>query len=337
VQAVADRAADAVTFFASRFGDFPYGSLALTQAPGPSSQGWPGLVFLSGYAFLSPGELASRNLRPADAILARQTPAHESAHQWWGDLIPWKSYRDQWISEGLASYCALLDLERKDPAAFRTVLDSYRDDLLQMSGNRPMSEAGAVTLGQRLNSSRFPLGYDLIAYGRGAWLFHMLRQMLRDDAILASQHSDAVNPDELFTQILRSVREKYAGKSLSTRALLEEFAARWPKSLWFEGKSSLDWFWDSWIQGTSVPILELKNVKILHPKEEAWATGTIAQRDAPDDLITPVPLYGESPGKPQVLLGRVFADGRETTFRLRVPSGTRKILLDPQQTLLRQP
>ena len=335
VQAVADRAADAVTFFASRFGDYPYESLALTQAPGPTSQGWPGLVFLSGYAFLSPQELASRNLRPADAILARQTPAHETAHQWWGDLVPWKSYRDQWISEGLASYCALLDLERKDPAAFRTVLDSYRDDLLQMSGDRRMSEAGAVTLGQRLNSSRFPFGYDLIAYGRGAWLFHMLRQMLRDDTML-TKHADTANSGELFTQILRGVREKYAGKSLSTRELLAEFAARWPKSLWFEGKPSLDWFWDGWIQGTSVPSLELKGVKILHPREEASAIGTIVQRDAPEDLITPVPLYAEIPGQPPVLLGRIFADGRETAFHLRVPSGTRKILIDPQLTLLRQ-
>jgi len=64
---VAQHAADAVNFFASRYGEFPYKSLALTQAPGPVSQGWPGLIFLSSYAFLSPEELASRHLRPVDA------------------------------------------------------------------------------------------------------------------------------------------------------------------------------------------------------------------------------------------------------------------------------
>ena len=98
----------------------------------------------------------------------------------------------------------------------------------------------------------------------------------------------------------------------------------------------------------------IKSVKILRPKisnsktldskvfgskdrGETWTAGTIVQREAPEDLITPVPLYAEEAGKPPVFLGRIFADGRETTFRLRVPSGTRKILLDPQQTLLRQP
>jgi hypothetical protein len=334
VQVVADRGAEALAFFAKRFGEYPYGSLALTQAPGPTSQGWPGLVFLSGYAFLSPEDLAAQNLRPADAVLARQTPAHETAHQWWGDLVLWTSYRDQWISEGLASYCALMQLEEKDPAAFRLVLDGYRDDLMQMKDGRRMWEAGPVTLGLRLNSSHFPNGYDLIAYGRGAWLFHMLRQMLRDAP--EAGHGETANRDELFTQILRHVQEKYAGRTISTRELLQEFVERWPRSLWFEGKPSLDWFWDGWIQGTSVPVLEMKSAKIARQREGTWVTGVIVQREAPDDLVTPVPLYAEMADGDRVLLGRVFADGHETNFHLRAPSGTRRVVLDPQQTLLRQ-
>ena len=336
VQAVADRAAEAVDFFASHFGDYPYQSLALTQAPGPVSQGWPGLVFLSGYAFLAPEQLASHNLNPTEVVLVRQTPAHETAHQWWGDLVMWRSYRDQWFSEGLASYCAVLELEEKDPAAFQLVMGTYRDSLLQVKDGRRLSDAGAVTLGQRLNSSYFPGGYDVIAYGRGAWLFHMLREMLRDDETLSSRDSPQAPHEELFMQVLRRVQEKYAGKSLSTRELLQEFEARWPKSLWFEGKPSLDWFWDGWIQGNSVPLLELKGVKILRQKEAVWATGRIAQSLAPDDLVTPVPIYAEGAGKIPVLLGRVFVDGPETSFRLRVPPGTRKVLLDPLETVLRE-
>ena len=42
--------------------------------------------------------------------------AHETAHQWWGDLVGWKSYRDQWLVEALASYSAILAYE-KDRAA----------------------------------------------------------------------------------------------------------------------------------------------------------------------------------------------------------------------------
>jgi hypothetical protein len=38
-----------------------------------------------------------------------------------------------------------------------------------------------------------------------------------------------------------------------------------------------------------------------------------------------------------VLLGRVFADGAETRFRLSAPAGAHKLLLDPDQTVLTRP
>jgi len=61
--------------------------------------------------------------------------------------------------------------------------------------------------------------------------------------------------------------------------------------------------------------------------------GTISQDDAPKDLVTPVPVYALLPGR-SVLLGQVFADGPETSFHLSAPAGTRRIVLDPNQTLL---
>ena len=74
-------------------------------------------------------------------------------------------------------------LQEKDPAGFRQVMEKYRRDLVEKNkdGMSPM-EAGPVTLGARLLSSRFPEGYEAISYGRGTWLFHMLRTMLKDAA-----------------------------------------------------------------------------------------------------------------------------------------------------------
>jgi hypothetical protein len=51
--AVAEFTARAIRYYADRFGPFPYSKLALTQLPGRESQGWPGLIFLSSYAFLT--------------------------------------------------------------------------------------------------------------------------------------------------------------------------------------------------------------------------------------------------------------------------------------------
>ena len=128
-QHVAEESARAVEFFARRFGPYPYGKLALTQMPGELSQGWPGLIFLSSFAFLTPEEKAQLHVSSLEGTRSNLVVAHETAHQWWGDLVVWKGYRDQWIVEALAEYSSLMQLESQDPAKFRALLESYQDKL----------------------------------------------------------------------------------------------------------------------------------------------------------------------------------------------------------------
>ena len=335
---VGESAARAIQYYAERFGPFPYSQLALTQMPGPESQGWPGLVFLSSYAFLTEQDREQLHFAPSRIVMQQTIPAHEVAHQWWGDLVTWDGYRDQWFSEGLATYCALMLVQERNPAEFREIMGQYRDALVAKNkdGISPM-DAGPVTLGARLLSSQFPGGYQAISYGRGAWLFHMLRTMLKDAAVQEGQKIQNGSPDEPFMRGLKRLREKYEGKRVTTRELLEMFVEDLPPSLQYEGKKSLEWFLDGWINGTALPKLELKAVKITPQRTGAMVSGTILQRDAPENLVTSVPVYAAMAGKSLVLLGRVFADGEQTGFRLPAPAKTRKIVLDPYETVLTQP
>jgi hypothetical protein len=346
-QAVADKAAKAIGNFSEWFGPYPYGSLALTQMPGQLSQGWPGLVFLSSFAFLSPQELTDLRLDPLTRALDSQVLVHETAHQWWGDLVLWKSYRDQWIAEGLANYAALLVLEQQNPAQFRQVLEKYRRDLLSTNkdGER-LRDAGPVTLGQRLESSHFPGGYEAISYERGTWLFHMLRTMFRDSVLRDSETANrsrkgragpATNPDEPFFRALRKIRERYAGKTISTQELVQVFEEELPRPLWYEKRPKLDWFLEGWIDGTAIPELETRDVRIAEKAGVTTITGLIVQKGVPDDLVTAVPVYATTTGNTLVFLGEVLADGAETGFRLIAPSNARKIVLDPKQTILTSP
>jgi hypothetical protein len=337
---VAETAARAIQYYADRFGPFPYTHLAITQMPGGDSQGWPGLVFLSSYAFLDDEERKELRFSPFRALMQEQITAHETAHQWWGDLVIWTTYRDQWLSEGLANYSALMMLQEKDPADFREIMERYRRELLEKdkSGSAP-KDAGPVTLGGRLQSSRSPGGYDAISYGRSTWLFHMLRTMMQDGAVLqsAGPGRSGNGKDEPFARALRRVRERYEGKSINTRELLDVFAEELPPGLRYEGKSSLDWFLAGWVNGTSLPKLELRATKFLPKNGGTAVSGTIFQKDAPADLVTSVPVYGSGPGKRSVLIGRVFADGRESSFHLSAPAGISKIVLDPNETILTSP
>jgi hypothetical protein len=218
-------------------------------------------------------------------------------------------------------------------------MEKYRRDLVAKNKDEmsPM-EAGPVTLGVRLLSSRFPEGYEAILYGRGTWLFHMLRTMLKDAAQEGGrkgQMSDSA--DEPFVRALRKVRERYEGRSISTGELLDVFAEDLPPALRYEGKSSLDWFLNGWINGTSLPKLELRGVKFTPKGAGSVVSGTILQKEASQDLVTSVPVYAVIAGKQLVLLGRVFADGEESSFRLSAPAGTHKIVLDPNETVLTSP
>lgn len=329
-EVVAGEAAEAIGYLSPRIGAFPYSTLALTQMPGPDSQGWPGLVFLSSYVFVPAQErpaIAAGDFNQIlfDTLMAR----HETAHQWWGDSVYWPTYRDQWLSEALANYSAMLSFESDRPKDFRAVLNYYRTTLAKNNPEgKPNHDAGPVTLGYRLNSSPFPQGYDLICYGRGTWLVHMLREFIRDGS---------GGSDDSFFSILRGLQRDFAGKQMSTRDLQQAFERVLPKSLYYEGKPSLEWFFDGWVNGTAMPRYELSGVHIANKGGAFYATAKLSQKDAPDELVTAVPVYAEL-GKGNLhFVARVFADGPETSISLKVPAGTRKLVIDPHETILRAP
>ena len=296
------------------------------------------MVFLSSAAFLNPQEQRDLHLDPVTRELNLQVVAHETAHQWWGDLVLWKSYRDQWLAEGLANYASLLILEQQNPAQFREVMERYRKVLLSKNkDDESLRDAGPVTFGQRLISSHFPGGYEAITYERGTWLFHMLRCMLRDSEMAIHSRKTPTNPDEPFFRALRKARDRYAGKSMSTQELLQVFEEELPRPLWYNNHHNLAWFLDGWINGTAIPELATRDIRISAKTGTNSVSGLILQKNAPENLITAIPVYGVAAGNSLVFLGEVLADGPETLFHFNAPEGVHKVVIDPNQTILSAP
>jgi hypothetical protein len=79
--------------------------------------GLPGLLYLSTLTFLDekerPESVRSNTLR---LFYSEILSAHEAAHQWWGNLVGAATYHDEWISEALANYSAIMVLERRKGA-----------------------------------------------------------------------------------------------------------------------------------------------------------------------------------------------------------------------------
>ena len=80
---------------------------------------------------------------------------HESSHQWWGHRVGWKSYHDQWLSEGFAEFSGKLYVQfRQNQKEFYTQLRKDKE-LLHASDihNHQIESLGPIYLGRRIASS----------------------------------------------------------------------------------------------------------------------------------------------------------------------------------------
>lgn len=328
---LAREALDAIRFFENYFGPFPYSHLAISQIPGNFGQGWPGLLYLSTFSFLRPSEQARVGLSARSReFFTDLVPFHEAAHQWWGNLVGWQDYRDQWISESLASYAGLLYLEKRrgDRGGMENWLKKYKDDLLAKTlEGRPVEQAGPIWLGKRLAASDAPGAYETIVYGKGAWVMHMLRHLLRDPK---------TGSDERFRQALREFLATYRHRTATSQDFRRIFNKYMPKSLDLEGSGNLDWFFEEWIYDTGIPRYTVESsVKPVAAAKPRFAVrGKIIQKEVPEHFTMPVPVYGKPPQGKLVLLGTVTTTGPGTPFHFSVAWKPSKIVLDPFHTIL---
>jgi hypothetical protein len=319
-----------IRFYEKFSGPFPFSSLSVSQIPGTFGQGWPGLLYLSTYSYLSPEAQREAGLSASgQEHFTELVPYHEVAHQWWGNVVGWSSYRDQWIDEAIASYLALMfaDSRRSQEHELRMWLERFRKSLVTKpeTGGEDAAESGALTLGSRLNSSKAPRDYDVMIYSKGSWVIHMIREMLREPG--------AKNPDARFTQLLQTLAAKYAYRALSTAELQKEVEAVMTPAMDLEGGRSMEWFFDQWIRGTGIPRYHVEFNTHAAPNGFV-VRGTLVQEGVPRSFIAPVPLYRATTGGHSVFLGTVMAEGAKTAFHFTTPAAPRKILIDPEMTLL---
>ena len=318
-----------IRFYETFSGPFPFHNLNVSPIPGNFGQGWPSLLYVSTYSFL-PSEAQQRaGLSAASQEhFTELVPYHEVAHQWWGNVVAWSSYRDQWIDEAIANYLAVLfaDAKKNPDHTLHVWLARYRKQLVEKSpdATETAGDIGALTLGTRLNSSKSPTAYEEIIYSKGSWIIHMLREMLRQPGTR--------NPDARFTALLQTLVTKYAYRALSTDDLQHEVEAVMTPGMDLEGGRSMEWFFEEWVRGTGIPHYRVE-FTAHHTEKGYQIRGKLFQTGVPRSFVANVPLYASGSGH-NALLGAVVAAGPETTFHFVAPNLPRKIVIDPQMTLL---
>jgi len=145
------------------------------------------------------------------------TIVHETAHQWWGNLITPMSWKHTWLSEGFATYAEALYRERIYGAA------SYGKYISWLMSADQGKYAGSI-IGR--NDTSFWDSFNPRVYSKGAIVLHMLRGVVGDSSFFT-----------IMRNYLNNSRLRY--RNASTEDFMKECER--------VNGTSLQWFFDEWV------------------------------------------------------------------------------------------
>jgi len=304
------------------FGKLPFKNISVTEQPVRGfGQSWPTLIFLPYDSLLdsttrqSLGLQGSAEAREFYNIVA----VHEMAHQWWGHVVGWKTYRDQWLSEGFAEFSASLYLRQFEPKKLESFWELKRKWLLSAdtAGNRPV-DVGPIWLGQQLPSYLEPGLYRILVYEKGAYVLEMLRAMMLD--------AQSKNPNERFIATLHDFVSTYSGKNASTddfRRVVEKHMGQ-----------PMDWFFNQWVYGTEIPQYEFNYQLKDAGQGKTELSMSVTQSGVSESFLMRVPVDAIINGQPR-RLGLVSVKGSRTvTGKVMLPLRPEKVVLDAEKSIL---
>jgi len=276
--------ANTVRLFETFFGPYPYSRLAVTNIPYSYGQGWPGLVYLSALDFLDGTQkhFLGINLNSANSDSFR---AHETSHQWWGHRVGWKSYHDQWLSEGFAEFSGNLYIQfRENPKEYFNRMREALDHIKEKDAySHAYDSVGPLWMGQRLSSSESPLGYQRLVYEKGGYVLHMLRQLLMDPR--------NPNPDATFQAMMQDFTKTFDTQAASTEDFKAIVEKHMTPSMDLEGNHRMDWFFRQYVYGTGIPHYEFHYTVQQEGSVHFKVIATISRTGVPDGWMDALPLY----------------------------------------------
>lgn len=309
-----------VQIFTDMFGELPYGRLAMTQQPYPNfGQAWPMLVYMPLTAFLDATFRQQLGMSRAANFFKIVGP-HEVAHQWWGHILGWKSYRDQWMSEGFAEFSASIFAQAiYKNEKFIEFWKEERELIMNKNreGKRPC-DVGSVYMGYRLDSPKTGSITRAMIYPKGAFILHMIRMMMWDRA----------TGDQRFKVMMRDFVKTHFNSNVSTLDFQRIVEKHMTKEMDLDGNGKMNWFFLQWVFGSSIPDYKLDYKLEAADGGKTMLKLKITQSNVDKDFKMRVPVYLDFDGKP-VKLGGVAVYGNQTTEEVSVtlPQKPKRVML----------
>jgi aminopeptidase N len=282
-------APEILAFFDRFIGPYPYDKLAHVQ----SKTRWGGLEN-AGNIFYFENVVNGKNER-------EELIAHETAHQWFGNSVTEKDWHHVWLSEGFATYLTHVYLEHKYGDARRQLgMSKDRDEIVKSRITHVNSIVDSTI--QKLNDL-----LSLNTYQKAAWVLHMLRVKVGDEA---------------FWKGVRSYYKKYQNLNALTIDFQREMEVAYGKPL--------DTFFKSWLYQGANPMVYAKWEH--NPKTKTAALVWHQNQNILFDAQLTVAVYLEGAEKPQMItLNLQEPRGKIEVKTTKMPV---KTVLDPNVNLL---
>jgi hypothetical protein len=313
-------AQNATRVYNTYFGKLPYTRMAMTQQPAANfGQAWPTLIFMPYTAFIDGTQRAQlMGVRVGTDNFWRYVEPHEIAHQWWGHVIGWNSYRDQWMSEGFAEFSASLYVWyiRKDINKFIEFWEDQRQRIItptRLTKERKPYTVGPVTQGYRLNSGKTGAAYQFLVYPKGAYILHMIRMMMYQ----------AGEGDAKFQAMMKDFVQTHFNQDVSTEDFKRIVEKHITPAMNVEQNGKMDWFFNEYVYGTEMP-----SYRFDYQLNGDVLSGKITQSGVSKDFAMLVPLYADF-GKGWTKLGSATLVGNTTldVKDLKLPAKPKKVAI----------
>jgi hypothetical protein len=324
-------ATNSMRVFTHYFGPLPYGRIAITQQPQANfGQAWPTLVFLPLVSYLDSTQrwmLLGNNRGLTEFV--DEVNAHEVSHQWWGHIVGWSSYHDQWLSEGTAFFSAGLYLKATEqkPDKYLNYWKHAQEMLLEKNefGFR-RNDAGPLWLGWRSSYHKIPGAYQALAYRKGGYAMHMLHQMMYDRQ----------NGDKAFIAMMQDFVKSHHNQNASTESFRQIVDKHMLPKMDLAGNKKMDWFFHQWVYGTEIPRYRLDYTLTPQADGKCLLTGTVTQSDVSQGFRMLVPVYLDFDGKSVMRLGEVGVMGNSTSpeFKVMLPQKPKRVLINANYDVL---
>ena len=284
-------------FYSQYVGPFAYEKLANVQTPSVSG----GMESSSAIFYGEDLVTGKRSERTRNVVI------HEIAHQWFGNSVTETTWDDAWLSEGFATFFTLLFIENEyGKEEYTKGIAKAKKTVLDLLVKMPDFSIVSPRTAEK------ELVITGITYQKGAWVLHMLRDLI-----------GKVN----FKKGIQS----YYAKFYTSSATTEDFRIEMEKASGMDLKI----FFKQWLFQPVIPKIQANWTYDAKAKKLIISLDQIQKGDVIFDMPIEIAYYKKGSDAPTLLKMRLTKKQNSQTFKLK--EAPEKVEVDPRNVLLCEP